>query len=451
MRTAPLNVFQESKDLTQDQKKEILDYKNSGGNLAVVDTGRDESFITKFQDKKIPPVFFTKIDRKEMFTFVETTEYGGKKPVYLVAPTSSNISRTLALKAARQMHQNSEEQKEQKAMYKKASDLEAAYLPHFRPPAWSLEMIKEDPAWIVFANEVIIYALRDETDKDYKRVRIVATERQPTNIGGPRYDTSGRPVYDFYPDELRMKFDYVNSGYTRLFEQDETKLPPNIALYTQTPISRADGWVAHVINAVGFGFDGVNQPDYKYFILGGRMELELHNRLRDVFMLVFRCAFRKGLPTVVLCMLGGGAFSELFPGGPERYVSQYFMPALKAALEQLQPDARPTKLGMMGRPDEGTMDMLRAASGGIECEAYGFVPAICEGAAAKRSLFMNAWDPHSVVGNGNKADDSLDGFFGRVSAMAYLSFPKINTHAKYEIFNLNDIWERETRRSGIHI
>ena len=42
----------------------------------------------------------------------------------------------------------------------------------------------------------------------------------------------------------------------------------------------------------------------------------------QVFLLVFACAKRKGLPTVVLSLLGGGAFSELFPGGPERYVAQ---------------------------------------------------------------------------------------------------------------------------------
>ena len=106
----------------------------------------------------------------------------------------------------------------------------------------------------------------------------------------------------------------------------------------------------------------------------------------DVFLLVFACAARKSLPTVVLCMLGGGAFSELFPGGPDRYVAQYFMPALKAALEQLPAATRPARLGMMGRPDEGVMAALREASGGIPCEAYGFVPSICDGPGAELSL-----------------------------------------------------------------
>ena len=74
-----------------------------------------------------------------------------------------------------------------------------------------------------------------------------------------------------------------------------------------------------MVNAIGFAFDSRDQPDYRYFIAGGR-EAELLGRLRDVFLLVFACARRKGLPTVVLCMLGGGAFSDLFPGGPERCV-----------------------------------------------------------------------------------------------------------------------------------
>ena len=150
-----------------------------------------------------------------------------------------------------------------------------------------------------------------------------------------------------------------------------------------------------MINAVGFAFDSEEQPDYRYLISGGR-EAELLGRLRDVFLLVFACAARKSLPVVVLCMLGGGAFSELFPGGPDRYVAQFYFPALKSALAQLPPAARPARLGMMGRPDEGVMAALREASGGIPCEAYGFVPSICEGAAAQSCLFMNAWDPHSV-------------------------------------------------------
>lgn len=269
------------------------------------------------------------------------------------------------------------------------------------------------PEWCNLAEKVEVMSLdaRDEM------VRFVAEQREPVNVGMKKegFDVSA----------MQRVFGWSKSGYRVAFERDQSKLPPNIALYMQTPMVHADGPVAHVINAVGFAFDSEEQPDYKYFIIGGR-EAELLNRLRDVFLLVFACAARHQLPTVVLSLLGGGAFSEIFPGGPKRYTRLYFMPALKAAIDSLCPAARPSRLGMMGKPDTDVMAGLRQVSGGIPCEAYGFVPSICGEPGVAETLFMNAWDPHSIVGNGNASDNSLDGFFGRSSAMAYLSFPSVN-------------------------
>jgi hypothetical protein len=46
-------------------------------------------------------------------------------------------------------------------------------------------------------------------------------------------------------------------------------------------------------------------------------------------------------------------------------------------------------------------------------------------------LFVNAWDPYSLVGNGNNMDDSLDGYFGRISAMSILCWSITNPYIKY--------------------
>ena len=43
-------------------------------------------------------------------------------------------------------------------------------------------------------------------------------------------------------------------------------------------------------------------------------------------------------------------------------------------------------------------------------------------------LFVNAWDPHSFIGNGNERDASLDGWYGRHMAMALLGWPGTNEH-----------------------
>lgn len=52
--------------------------------------------------------------------------------------------------------------------------------------------------------------------------------------------------------------------------------------------------------------------------------------------------------------------------------------------------------------------------------------------AATHALFVNAWDPFSFVGNGNFADDSLDGYFGKFGAMALLAWPGTNELIRYQ-------------------
>lgn len=42
------------------------------------------------------------------------------------------------------------------------------------------------------------------------------------------------------------------------------------------------------------------------------------------------------------------------------------------------------------------------------------------------TLVVNAWDPLSLVGNGNACDNSLDGWIGRHTASALLCFPPTN-------------------------
>ena len=311
-----------------------------------------------------------------------------------------------------------------KAAAKKAKEnankLRDAYVDDYAPPKWSLEMVGS-PAWMKLAEKVEVLSL----DTREYLVRKLAKEREPVNIG------MGENGY--HEDVLQREFDYRISGYRTAYTANS--LPPNIAVYTLTPMNHANGLLAHVINSVGFGFDDESQPDYRYFIEGAKVKEnkkeELKEKLRDVFLLVFACAKLKSLSTVVLCLLGGDAFCAKFPNGCENYINNYFMPALKMALDQLPKGSRPKQLGMMGNPGDDTMTTLQKFCKGIPCEKYGRVPSICEEDEAAKSLFMNAWDPHSVVGNGNNADESLDGYFGRASAMAYLSFPPVNKNIKY--------------------
>ena len=52
-------------------------------------------------------------------------------------------------------------------------------------------------------------------------------------------------------------------------------------------------------------------------------------------------------------------------------------------------------------------------------------------------LFVNAWDPWSMVGNGNESDGSLDGYYGRSTNMAVLSWPLTNPNFQFCAVTLN--------------
>jgi hypothetical protein len=56
--------------------------------------------------------------------------------------------------------------------------------------------------------------------------------------------------------------------------------------------------------------------------------------------------------------------------------------------------------------------------------------------AIEQTLFINAWDPWSLVGNGNEMDHSVDGFYGRQSALALLCWPVTNPHLQYKRIEL---------------
>ena len=55
----------------------------------------------------------------------------------------------------------------------------------------------------------------------------------------------------------------------------------------------------------------------------------------------------------------------------------------------------------------------------------------------KTTLFVNAWAPLSVPGNGNEWDDSLDGFIGRITNIAVNGSGMTNPDMQYVPLSLN--------------
>jgi len=70
---------------------------------------------------------------------------------------------------------------------------------------------------------------------------------------------------------------------------------------------------------------------------------------------------------------------------------------------------------------------------GFASETYSYFPDPLRaelGPRLRRAVVVNAWDCWSIIGNGNFADRSLDGFVGRATALAVLGWPVTNPHLK---------------------
>lgn len=258
-----------------------------------------------------------------------------------------------------------------------------------------------------------------------EHVKFLLNTREPVNIGLRTHHDIG---------QLRALFGYDRSGYTQLFEQ-LGRVPPNIAIYTPAMAEVAPNKLIriHVISVVGYAFDDPRQPDYRYFASTGQPRREkLLAGMVSIFNRIFRCARDTGMRRVILSLFGCDSFATWLPG----FFSNFWLPALKECLHNNPEVVRAFEIGLMGVTRIGATrrkdfeDLMN--SFGARYSFWKDVPGIFEDVnglnEAETTLFVNAWDPHSAIGNGNKNDPSVDGAFGHNVVLVAQSWGLSNPH-----------------------
>lgn len=284
------------------------------------------------------------------------------------------------------------------------------------------------------ARETTAYVVDKEERTDL--VMQLLTEREPVNIGMSR-------SYDL--GQLLKHFGYDVSAYSKL--GGAQFLPPNLAVYCYTPIwintdfdSSLGDFVAfaHVINMIGLAFDSFDQVDYQYF--KAQEKPVLLENMRNMFVKSFQCAIDKKLSKIFIAGIGCSAFATYYSSlhqGNGNFTREIFYPALQLALDDWASHLAANGIDEIisfGDIDVGSnVQMkvcdkisLKSLSGNSYRVPDIFSTLKTEGYDLNRCLFFNAWDPHSMIGNGNFCDYSLDGFFGQASAMAWLGWPLSN-------------------------
>ena len=276
--------------------------------------------------------------------------------------------------------------------------------PNYQFPQWVTDTYfngKED-----ILKTVQIYYDGGESLTDVKELLL---KREPFNVSMDRQ-------YDF--EKMKAILGWEIGAYQTIFDKNSgEKLPPNIAVYCKT-IVNYEGifYRVNCINLIGYGFDSPEQVDYQYFLKDIRSfkdnkDTELIEKYRKVWRKAFECAKQNNLETIYFAEVGGEAFGQFLP--PNFYKSMIQPLVAEISVNYPNINVKWMKDNNIRIPDSF---------------------AKLDKTILEKSLFMNAWDPWSFVGNENSVYSSLDAFWGRSSCMAPQCWPGFNkfiTNEKY--------------------
>ena len=293
-------------------------------------------------------------------------------------------------------------------------------------PRWCLS-----PAFLsVFAKYAASVLTFYNDDDDVELVRKLLLQREPTNIAMMRYHDV-RGFAQLVASLPGGDGGWSESFYTQYWKQHRS-LAPNLAVYIETPathyddnntvsdFSAAEALELRVLNVIGYGFDASEQPDSLAFrdLHDG---VALRRAVRRVFEKILACVEHfAGSARPVTWMhvpeFGCGAFA-----GDRGY-------EVKAIWNDCWAEFVPKWEALGCACDRGYIytegDFFNNDLNMHSCwRAY--AQSEEHGGLANR-LFVNAWDPHSFVGNANFTDASMDGYYGRCTAMALLCWPVTN-------------------------
>ena len=278
----------------------------------------------------------------------------------------------------------------------------------YKPPAWSNVVYTE--AFDTYAHRALLVI---DTGSNREIALKVAREREPVNIDMGRH---------YKKEFLATRFGYAESGYTTYFNETGL-LAPNIGVYTYAPVLTRDKQLheAHIYNAIGVALDNVTQVDYVMLANDKPALIRLYVK---IFNKIYATAKHLGLKRVVISLVGANNFAMAY--GIARLQRDVWVPALKKVV----PEYPAIKTDFLGGQPGPAVDYLNSIGASERGDFPAMVPANLD------ALIVNAWDPHSMPGNGNFWDRSLDGWIGRTSAIHFFGWAISNPFLEKNILEV---------------
>jgi hypothetical protein len=365
----------------------------------------------------------------------------------------SDATRETARETAREKAKNTplENAKTLRGIYNDYKETDK--IDNYRFPAWVLESNRWDGTDAEkshkFEDTIVVY----DNNDDLIKVKELVEQREPVNM---------EMIQNYNEKDLNTNFGWKNGAYKN---SKKSELYPNIGIYCHARVTNgietskpgAKEKNVHVMNLIGYAFDSVAQPDYMYFLEKynpgsddvnlnqltdlnkENLKLDLIQRYRKIWLKACYICMLKGLKNLWYYGVGSGFFSMLLPNeynkNSGKFYQEIFAPAF--GIDPTHFSKSPKKNTLIDSKDETIPINF--------CEKYGIkvlnlqnevtqssdkqIPNVLfnSESSPENTLYINAWDPWSIIGNGNEGDRSLDGYWGRNSNMSVLGWSMTNS------------------------
>ena len=310
------------------------------------------------------------------------------------------------------------------------SKLYETYEPEYRPErCYQWADTSSDATRLKFMKEAFVIA---PFHAKQAAVKELAWKREPVNIAMKRgYDKK----------LLHKHFGYSQAPYRGADKS------PNIAVFTRTPFWSYGGkeYQVDVIHSIGAALDSTAQPDYKAFYANGSLDVpKLQEFYREVYTLMFEAALivqkrrKRKMELQLVGLIGSSAFWHL----PERDGFSYddlITPIVRDIMQGYAPKIKSSILRYVHNHKPGINTFQDMQHGTITQSKL------------DDKILTNAWDCWSMLGNGNEYDQSLDGYWGRASCIAFLGWPRSNPHMKFHFVKLAGAAKTSSPKQAWHV
>lgn len=279
----------------------------------------------------------------------------------------------------------------------------------------------------------VIYNSGEMSSKD---AVTLAKMRVPANIGGTTFCSNLEKLKEKAKSSLGAFFDEeVKNEQGKPFKE----APNSICILSETPFwrdpSKPDYLKVSVLSVPAPALDSITQPHHDYYVQNGKLNDEKYQKeMEHLANVIISQAVDKKPKRLLLSEFGQGAFLKALTDEDRIKANDMFVNAMTAAIAKQKDGLKGVEIAMYEYPGFPANEKRSNISIKLEASlkekgvklsiARGELPDVVK----KGDLIVNAWDPHSVPGNGNDADKSFDGVLGKHSAIGMTQTPWMNPH-----------------------